>query len=145
MEELYSLVKSISKFYKENPIEWFSIIAMNGDIVLRMSADEFNKHPELLEKCNTERKEQGISFSKEMKDIIVQAFQHIPKEDKFNDIFENICELDAEWFLPDSIKWLMFDCWMTTLETMLRIEHRKFTIEQQQKIQKIREAINYVE
>lgn len=145
MKELIALTEQIAEYYRTNPVEWFSIIAMDDDVILRMPPDEFAKHPELIEKCNAERKEQGISYSKEIKDIIIQAFKHIPKEDKFKDIWDNIESLDAEWYLPDSIKWMMFDYWTTLAESIIRTNRNSFSYEQMTKLKEIKEAIHYVE
>lgn len=76
-----------------------------------------------------------------MNDLI----KSIPEENKFKEIWGHILSLDSELFLPDSIKWLMFDYWSTLAEAMLRKEHKRLNAEQHEELERIRKAINYVE
>ena len=145
MERLYKIVEETAEFYNSNPIEWFTIIAMDGDVILRMDVDEFKKHPELTRKCTVEEKEEGVNYSKEIRGGLVQSFMYVPKEDKVKDIWNNILSLDAEWYLPDSIKWMMYDYWTTLCETQLRRQKKHFTMEQEMDLERIRKAIHYVE
>lgn len=146
MEELYEIVKRAREYYDDKPVDWFSIIAMDGDVTLRISCDEFKKHPELMKDVKMIEKSQGISYQKEIEKTIVESFEHIPQgEDIFSNVWNNICELDAEWYLPDSIKWLMFDYWYYLLDRMHRREVSGWTGEQLQTLKRIKEAIHYVE
>lgn len=146
MDKLYKIVKEASEYYNTHPIQWFSIIAMDGDVTLRVSSEEFKKHPALLKDVKTIPKEQGISYRKEIEDIVVETFEHIPQEeDAFQNIYNNICELDAEWYLMDSIKWLMFDYWYNTANLMLKNKGKTWTQEQKKRLEQVKEAINYVE
>lgn len=145
MEDLYKIVEKTAEYYNSHPIEWFSIIAKDHNVILRMDVEEFKKHPELTRKCTVQEKETGLEYSKEIKGALVQSFMHLPKEDKFKEVWDKLISLDSEWYLPDSVKWLMYDYWETLCGKLLWKKKKRFTAEQEEDLKRIRKAIHYVE